>query len=61
MDAKALPGNDSRYVQLKLSLKEVPDILLDHFGAEDKYTLNHLCLVFPDALWVCVFSSCSLN
>ena len=41
MDAKALPGNDSRYVQLKLSLKEVPDILLDHFGADDKYTLTH--------------------
>lgn len=36
MVAKALPGNDSRYVHLKLSLKEVPDILLDHFGAQDK-------------------------
>ena len=44
MDAKALPGNDSRYVQLKLSLKEIPDILLDHFGAQDKYVLNLLCL-----------------
>lgn len=46
MNAKALPGNDSRYVQLKLSLKEVPDILLDHFGAQDKYVLSHLCLAF---------------
>ena len=44
VDAKAQPGNDSRYVQLKLSLKEVPDILLDHFGAQDKYVLSHLCL-----------------
>lgn len=43
MDAKALPGNDSRYVQLMLSLKEVPDILLDHFGAGDKYGLSHFC------------------
>ena len=38
MDAKALPGNDLRYVQLKLSLKEVPDILLEHFGAGNKYS-----------------------
>lgn len=44
MDAKALPGNDSRYVQLKMSLKEVPDILLDHFSAQDKYGVSHLCL-----------------
>ena len=46
MDAKALPGNDSRYVQLKLSLKEVPDILLDHCGAQDKCALSLLCLAF---------------
>lgn len=46
MDAKALPGNDSRYVQLKLSLKEVPDILLDHFGAGNKYGLSHFCFAF---------------
>ena len=43
MDTKALPGNDSRYVQLKLSVKEVPDILLDHFDAQDRYVFNHLC------------------
>jgi len=36
VDAKALPGNDSRHVQLKLCLKETPDILLDHFDASDK-------------------------
>ena len=34
--AKALPGNDSRHVQLKMCLKETPDILLDHFDASDK-------------------------
>ena len=37
MEAKALPGNDSRYIQVKLHLKSTPDILLDHFGANDKY------------------------
>ncbi|DBA95844.1 hypothetical protein WJX77_010833 [Trebouxia sp. C0004] len=36
VDATALPGNDSRHVQLKLCLKETPDILLDHFDAFDK-------------------------
>ncbi|KAA6422484.1 MAG: hypothetical protein FRX49_07659 [Trebouxia sp. A1-2] len=36
VDAKALPGNDSRHVQLKLCLKETPDILLEHFDASDK-------------------------
>lgn len=46
MDAKALPGNDSRYVQLKLSLKEVPDILLDHFGEQDKYVISQFCPAF---------------
>ena len=40
MDAKALPGNDSRYVQLKLRLKEIPDILLDHFGNDSKYAFS---------------------
>ena len=49
MDSKALPGNDSRYVQLKLCLKDTPDILLDHFGNDNKYAFRSI-LPASDAL-----------
>ena len=35
-EAKAQPGSDSRHVQLKLWLKEVPDVLVDYFDASDR-------------------------
>ena len=36
-EAKPLAGNDACHVQLRLRLKEVPDLLADHWEHDDRW------------------------